>query len=80
VSKAPERIESLFAVEMLNRSEIRSSEDYRKEHCNGDPFNAYKLGRQTAFVILERTSKTDDFKWYFVIISFLSDTLKGVAS
>jgi hypothetical protein len=54
--------------------------DYRKKHCNGDPFNVYKLGRQPAFVILERTSKTEDFKWYFVILSFLSDTLKGVAS
>jgi hypothetical protein len=31
-------------------------------------------------VILEQNSKTEDFKWYFVILSLLSDTLKGVAS
>jgi hypothetical protein len=55
-------------------------EDFRKKYCIGASSNAYKLGKQSAFMISERTSKTEDFKWYSVIFSFLSDTLKGVAS
>jgi len=52
----------LLPVEMLHRRVEIEKRHFRKEHCNGDPLNPYKLGRQPAFGILERTSKTEDFK------------------